>query len=641
MKKNLLVIIFLPIIFFLQNFIFLNKNVECNYLSKNNSILVTEEQNPYIESGPIIWYPNEEEDSINFELSIHDNDSHDFFTKVKNEDGISMYIIDYYVDEITAVSAYSTFECINMPVNPVDNYKYIFEIDMGDFALENYDSPYTNWEYDSTYSLNYIKSNILAVDSYYNVPTEELYFSDFGVINRDFQTTIFNPYIVGKSGFEILNTNVNSVQFQIKAINDYEENYDFENSTFNIKLNNIDSGEEINTTAIYVGTGEEKNTYIYEINGLTPNTNYEILSLDNTNLSALSPYYENDSSISISDSFENGGLNSNGSFYTINENNPYIEERGFDILTTTENSVEFQIAVIENKDISFDPKNSLNVTINDSLGNSINKTANYIEEESSGNNYVYEITGLEEGTSYEIISLNNTGLAVGNNLNEIDNEILIKDDLGAEGNFITLNNNPYIETGTNSGFEIISYTETTVTYTITVYNKKPNENIDVTLTLNENNLISPKINNNLTETKTYSSHLIDSDEENNKYTYEVTNLNDNTDYTFYSLDNSGLAIGSSSEEIDDQIILTDELFVNPNLLFFKTYESKIPNYVWIILIIFLIIIIFIGILLLLRTINKNKEKKIDREINNLAGERINKKVIKNKKNKKNKKNYFG
>ncbi|BDV02467.1 MAG: hypothetical protein HPAVJP_3560 [Candidatus Hepatoplasma vulgare] len=698
----------------------------------------------YIESGiPINWYPNQKENSINFGLIIHENENHDFYENlISNDSFIKIGIGDRPNGSNNIGVADYEFPCINMPteeeldLNSI--YEYIFEINIEFFKDDQY------WLYK-------IEDNILSIDNYYDEPLNNIrFYDDLKITNNDFKQNTFNPYIVGKNGFKIIKTTENSVQFQIKAINDYEESYDFENSSFNVTLNNIDNDFIINTKANYIGIGEEDNTYVYEINGLTSDTNYEILSLDNTNLSVLNPCYENDSSISINDTYENGGLNSDGHFKTIREEKSYIEEKGFEILDTTSNSVKFQITVIEDEENSFDPSISLNVTINDSLGNSINKTANYIEEESSGNNYVYEITGLEEGTNYEIISLNDTGLAVGSGLNEIDNEILISDDLGAdgsfntlnddpyieekgfeildttsnsvkfqitviedeensfdpsislnvtindslgnsinktanyieeessgnnyvyeitdleegtsyeiislndtglavgsglneidneilinddleaEGNFVTSNTNPYIETGANSGFEIINYTETTVTYTINVYNKKPNENIDVTLTLNENNLASPKINNNLTETKTYSSHLVDSDEENNKYTYKVTNLNDNTDYTFYSLDNSGLAIGSSSEEIDDQIILTDELFVNPNLLFFKTYESKIPNYVWIILIIFLIIIIFIGILLVLKIINKNKEKKIDREINNLAGERINKKVQKNK-----------
>ena len=204
-------------------------------------------------------------------------------------------------------------------------------------------------------------------------------------------------------------------------------------------------------------------------------------------------------------------------------------------------------------------------------------------------------------------SIDNEWLAVGSNINDIDNEILIEDDLGAEGNFTTAN--AYI---IENGFKIVEYNDTSVKYTITVegwendYKNYENE-IDVRLISEDNS-----------EGDIYQSKFIEKN--GNEYTYEITGLNDETSYTFYSLENTKLSINDKATPIDEEIILTEDLGIDSSFLIFKTEKTKIPNYVWIILAIIIMLIIIIGIIILIRILNRNKREK--REFNELLNEDI-------------------
>ncbi|BDV02479.1 MAG: hypothetical protein HPAVJP_3680 [Candidatus Hepatoplasma vulgare] len=293
---------------------------------------------------------------------------------------------------------------------------------------------------------------------------------------------------------------------------------------------------------------------------------------------------------------------------------PYIVENSFEILNdSTDYSIKFQIGLINNRHKDFDPSKSLNVTLKDIEGNNYSTTANYVSAGSESNTYIYEITELENNkplnvsTNYSIFSIDNEWLAVGSNINDIDNEILLEDDLGAEGSFTTAN--AYI---LEEGFKIIEYNDTSVKYTITVegwendYKNYENE-IDVRLISEDNS-----------EGDIYQSKFIEKN--GNEYTYEITGLNDETSYTFYSLENTKLSINDKATPIDEEIILTEDLGIDSSFLIFKTEKTKIPNYVWIILAIIIMLIIIIGIIILIRILNRNKREK--REFNELLNEDI-------------------
>ncbi|BDV02480.1 MAG: hypothetical protein HPAVJP_3690 [Candidatus Hepatoplasma vulgare] len=284
-------------------------------------------------------------------------------------------------------------------------------------------------------------------------------------------------------------------------------------------------------------------------------------------------------------------------------NSPYIVNNSFEILNdSTDYSIEFQIGLINNSHADFDASSPLNVTLKDIEGNNYSTTANYVSTGSESNTYIYEITELENNkplnvsTNYSIFSIDNEWLAVGSNINDIDNEILIEDDLGAEGNFTTAN--AYI---IENGFKIVEYNDTSVKYAITVegwendYKNYENE-IDVRLISEDNS-----------EGDIYQSKFIEKN--GNEYTYEITGLNDETSYTFYSLENTKLSINDKATPIDEEIILTEDLGIDSSFLIFKTEKTKIPSYVWIILAIIIMLIIIIGIIILIRILNRNKREK--------------------------------
>ncbi|BDV02476.1 MAG: hypothetical protein HPAVJP_3650 [Candidatus Hepatoplasma vulgare] len=294
--------------------------------------------------------------------------------------------------------------------------------------------------------------------------------------------------------------------------------------------------------------------------------------------------------------------------------NPYIVENSFEILNdSTDYSIKFQIGLINNQHKDFDTSSPLNVTLKDIEGNNYSTTANYVSVGSESNTYIYEITELENNkplnisTNYSIFSIDNEWLAVGSNINDIDNEILIEDDLGAEGNFTTAN--AYI---IENGFKIVEYNDTSVKYAITVegwendYKNYENE-IDVRLISEDNS-----------EGEIYQSKFIEKN--GNEYTYEITGLNEETSYTFYSLENTKLSINDKATPIDEEIILEEDLGIYSSFLIFKTEKTKIPSYVWIILAIIIMLIIIIGIFILIRILNRNKRER--EEFNELLNEDI-------------------
>ncbi|BDV02482.1 MAG: hypothetical protein HPAVJP_3710 [Candidatus Hepatoplasma vulgare] len=197
---------------------------------------------------------------------------------------------------------------------------------------------------------------------------------------------------------------------------------------------------------------------------------------------------------------------------------PYIVENSFEILNdSTDYSIKFQIGLVNDQNGDFDTSSPLNVTLKDIEGNNYSTTANYVSTGSESNTYIYEITELENNkplnvsTNYSIFSIDNEWLAVGSNINDIDNEILIEDDLGAEGNFTTAN--AYI---IENGFKIVEYNDTSVKYAITVegwendYKNYENE-IDVRLISEDNS-----------EGDIYQSKFIEKN--GNEYTYEITEI---------------------------------------------------------------------------------------------------------------------
>ncbi|BDV02478.1 MAG: hypothetical protein HPAVJP_3670 [Candidatus Hepatoplasma vulgare] len=294
---------------------------------------------------------------------------------------------------------------------------------------------------------------------------------------------------------------------------------------------------------------------------------------------------------------------------------PYIVENNFEILNDlTDYSIKFQISVVNNDSGDFDPSSPLNVTLKDIEGNNYSTTANYVSAGSESNTYIYEITELENNkplnvsTNYSIFSIDNEWLAVGSNINPIDLEILITDQLNGDGNFKTAN--AYI---LEEGFKIVEYNDTSVKYTITVEGwENDYKNYE------ENEIYAKLISEDNAEGNTYKSKFIEKN--GNEYTYEITGLNDETSYTFYSLENTNLSINDKAAPVDEEIILTEDLGIDSSFLIFKTEKTKIPNYVWIILAIIIMLIIIIGIFILIRILNRNKRER--EEFNELLNEDI-------------------
>ncbi|BDV02436.1 MAG: hypothetical protein HPAVJP_3250 [Candidatus Hepatoplasma vulgare] len=402
-------------------------------------------------------------------------------------------------------------------------------------------------------------------------------------------------------------------------------------------IDETDSDNSIDTTAICTSdVGAPLAYYMFEIDNLETSHTYELYSLNNTGLAVGSASDELDDEIILADD-----LNITDNKFTpggdpITNDNPYIEDGGFEITETAISSVQFQITVTNNEAEDFDETKSLDVTINDSEEDSHNTTATYVST-SGSNKYTYEMTELDDssntaftsGESYEIYSLNDTGLAVISGDSEIDNEILINEDLGVDASFTATDENsgdtelPYIVTP--NGFEIVETTTSSVQFQINVINNDDND-------FNERNSIAVTIKDSHGGSYDSTASYVSTGDQNDTYIYEITELDDENgiaftadeSYEIYSLNDTGLAVGSSDSEIDNEILVNAELGVNGSFTTIDENDSDGGNGIgewWLLaFIIFLIIMVTLGIFLLLQILDDRRWKKdfeeIEEEIHN-------------------------
>ncbi|BDV02475.1 MAG: hypothetical protein HPAVJP_3640 [Candidatus Hepatoplasma vulgare] len=70
----------------------------------------------------------------------------------------------------------------------------------------------------------------------------------------------------------------------------------------------------------------------------------------------------------------------------------------------------------------------------------------------------------------------------------------------------------------------------------------------------------------------YKSKFIEKN--GNEYTYEIKGLNDETSYTFYSLENTKLSINDRTNPIDEEIILEENLGIDSSFYYWYLYSYK-------------------------------------------------------------------
>ncbi|BDV02438.1 MAG: hypothetical protein HPAVJP_3270 [Candidatus Hepatoplasma vulgare] len=553
----------------------------------DNTILIGEELNEQnifstLESNPYINKNNGFEifevtgNSVEFKINVINNYDNDF-DPGKN---INVTIKDSNNNTYQTTSTYVEEKSSG------DNYVYeITELESG-----------VSLKPESNYEIISLNNTGLAVGSNEEISDDEILIEDELNCKGSFKTLENNPYIEKTDGFEILDVNNSSVIFEIKVINNNEEDFDpFQPLNLTLK----DSNSNIyKTTGTYINLENATNNYVYELNEieegvpLSPSNSYEIYSLNDTGLAVGGNQEAIDNEIEIVNE-----LGENGNFITEN-GNPYIEEdNGFLITDITENSVKFQINVVNDDSLSFDPKNPLNVTIKNEE-KTYETSANYLSEESSGNNYIYEITELEEGiplnylTNYEIISLNNTGLSVGNNISEIDDQIFIKDELNCIGDFTTTEQIPYI---TENGFKVDSENveKDKIEFTINIINWNE-ENITY-----EEDLSIKMINTSNIESSFYSLGSVGDiynanfiSKNGNYYTYEINNLNKKTNYQIYSIiDPPFVALTPDADPTDE--ILISSIDNNQEDFMFATEKGNILIYTLLFFIILIVLLLFI------------------------------------------------
>lgn len=226
-----------------------------------------------------------------------------------------------------------------------------------------------------------------------------------------------NPYI--ESGdFNILQETVtsNSVRFSLTVHNIENNNFDPYSTFFIETLVKNEDDRAIISKAKYIETvqREETNQYIYEIDNLSPNNNYEVTAIMYSGLAVGSSTAEVDKRITIGDEIE---AEASFNTYAI----PYIEEDGFQVDEDSidKNSFKFTLEV-NNWEANY--KKDLEVVL---------RKDNQFETHSAklskrdDNNYTYKVKGLKEDSTYSIYSIKNPGFAISPEEEIIEDELVL------------------------------------------------------------------------------------------------------------------------------------------------------------------------------------------------------------------------
>lgn len=395
-----------------------------------------------------------------------------------------------------------------------------------------------------------------------------------------------NAYIE-EDYFNILDIERNSVQFQLKV----HDNYD---STFGINRNlNIVLVDEEGNNETYIATFVEQDAQdisTYEINDLAFGTDYTFLSIEDSPFALSNATNEVGNSIKFVDNLciDESEL----TFHTIG--NSYIEEGGFEILedSITNTTVDFSIKVNQIEDDDFDFSSAIDVTLKNIEDNiDISTEAilvnNNLREE---NTYTYRISDLDPDVEYQIISLDNSNLALDTDSNEKSETISVIDDLGYDETFTT-DTNPFVEP---NGFKIEedSITKSSFEFSLIVNNwSDPKQTLTVGILENGNE-----------EPTFFDANLIGQD--NNTYRYKVDGLEEDSNYIVYSIVNPGFALNASGG-LADEILL--ENYLSDDVLAIQTVNVLDPFII--IMIVLIVVLIFIAILLFVY-IKKRKRIKL-------------------------------
>ncbi|BDV02429.1 MAG: hypothetical protein HPAVJP_3180 [Candidatus Hepatoplasma vulgare] len=223
-----------------------------------------------------------------------------------------------------------------------------------------------------------------------------------------------------------------TITFGITLYNYSDVHLDIEDS-INLSLEKKSTGEYKTYNASLISSEGELGkkgeiSLTYKIENLEPNTTYKFISLNNTNLAITSGNNPIDNEILIEEE-----LKFNNNEFTTVYSNPFISSGGFKITNTHGTVVEFSLEITDDYN-NFNYYNPLKVKLNDKNGEIV--TAQFIDK--NENKYYYQISGLEENTTYSIYSLIDTNLAIEGNGNVVDEEILIEEELGVlDNNFTT------------------------------------------------------------------------------------------------------------------------------------------------------------------------------------------------------------
>lgn len=530
-------------------------------------------ENPYITNGSlIIDYNSVTNSSVEFSITVFDNENNDFTNLISN--GLSIILKNNSGTEIPINASWLEEES-NISSN---NYTFLIEgLDSGTY-----------------YEIYSLENTGLAIGSTSNAVDDSILVQDeLGVVNNSFTTSSNNPYIL-QGGLTIDEESIttSSVKFSLNVVDN--QNFDFISNIINginLILKDEDNNNlEITAKWLNEESSYENSTYAFKIEGLEDNSTYEIYSLENTGLAINSPTNEVDDSILVENEL---GVRDNA-FKTQLESSgdsPYILDEGFSIDTDSITNTSFRFNLLINDPNGDFDNNSIDITLlKDSNGEEIFKKANLVGE--NNGEYAFEVNNLEFNTAYTVYSLDNTSLAVGDASNPFDDEILIEDDLNSNGS-VTTDINPYL---VYDSFQIIddSIKKESVDFSIEVKNWDEGYQDNLVVILREEN----------GEENLYRATLTDKD--NDVYTYHITGLEKNKEYSFVSFTNPNFALNSGENAITDSIDISSSVS-DQEMISFKTSSNEIYLF-WFLVIADIIVILAIISLLVYQYNYKKKHK---------------------------------
>lgn len=381
---------------------------------------------------------------LRYKIIIHDNSTNDFYNEATYDLGKGYpFELAYSTEAPTDYNDYegtfTTYFFFSADESIVEDNEYVFYTT----NLEDYNEGQYVW----LLEMNNLNVSIDNQNTTYNKikvldtgeTSEDPYINTTFALDQNLAYTGLNPEdgptfsSSDEDNFAIdsIDKESRNLKFSLKIGNpELKNNYIYDPK---ISLNNLDTNE-VESYKVHeykdpvAIEGDSKNsTYYYFETTLDNNANYQILSLidfgikqNNTTGHFLNPV----------DLGEDMIVSEENTTFDLTLSS-FIENESFKVEKVTETTISFSLTIHNMNATNNEWKSKLQIILlNTDTTEEIEETA-YISS-IDNDKYTYRISNLEVGITYKFISIIDSGLALGNEYNNQDNEILFADELNVD-----------------------------------------------------------------------------------------------------------------------------------------------------------------------------------------------------------------